>query len=90
MGGEHGEDDTKESSEGRTEQEKGRLVGEGTQWEGEWGRRQRRRFGRKDKREKEIHVGEGTKWEGSMGKMTRKKVQKEGQNGKRNTRRRRT
>jgi hypothetical protein len=44
MGKEHGEDDKEEDSEGRTGQEKGILVGEGTKWEGSMGKTTRKKI----------------------------------------------
>jgi hypothetical protein len=48
-GGEPGEDDKEEGSE-EVKRGKGIHVGEGTKWGGSMGRRQGRRFRRKDKR----------------------------------------
>jgi hypothetical protein len=71
MGGEYGEDDKEEDSEGRTK--KGIHLGEGTKWEGSMGKTTRNKVRKIEQKVK------GTNWEGSMEKTTRNKARKEGQ-----------
>jgi hypothetical protein len=57
MGGEHGEDDKEQGSEGRTGDGKGLHLKKDLNGRRSWGRRQGRR---KDRMGKGIHVGERT------------------------------
>jgi hypothetical protein len=89
MGREHGKTTRKKIQKEGQKIKKECMLGKNLKGRGTWGRHGRR-FGRKDKREKNIHVGKGAKREGIMGKTTRKKVLKGRQKRKRNTRRRRS
>ncbi len=82
MGGEHGEDDKEEGSEGRTKQKKGYTQEDQLKEKVIMGKTTRKKVWKEGQKRKRKHVGEVAKWEGSMGKTKTKKVQKEGQNRK--------